>query len=238
MILQSGILVRAGFGHGFGTRRSTSVDLPGNIHILKQVHGERIVVLAEGRRAQDSGLREKHNLVIRDLPDHAFRFDEGDALVTDIPGVSVGVRTADCLPVLVGDTITGAAAAIHCGWRSLALGLAGKGVRALLDLTGSDPGSLVAALGPSIGPCCCEVGEDVRDAFGPVPTVEGLFERKGSSLYLDLSAGAGTQLLAEGLDPDSIDVMEGCTSCDEDRFWSWRARRDEERMVSFIRAKV
>ncbi len=258
-ILRSEILTWAGFKHGFGTRRSTLDDYPADVHILVQVHGERIVALTKesGARSQEPGenrrlqsetavdkanvgeRRSKNlNLVVRSLPEKPFRFDEGDALITDIPGASIGIRTADCLPILVGDTTTGAAAAIHCGWRSLALGLAGKGVRALISLTGSDPGSFIAALGPSIGPCCYEVGQEVRDAFSRSPESPGLFESKGRSLYLDLRAGAGAQLLAEGLDSDSIEETAGCTSCEEARFWSWRARRNEERMISFIRAKV
>jgi YfiH family protein len=169
------------------------------------------------------------------LPENHFRFTEGDAMVTDIPGTAVGIRTADCLPILVGDPASGAVAAIHCGWRSLALGLAGKGVRTLRDNSGSEPSSLVAAMGPSIGPCCYEVGKEVKEAF-PSDGKEGLFETRGESLYLDLAAGAKSQLLSEGMVPESIEEITGCTSCDGDLFWSWRARGGEDRMVSWIRA--
>jgi copper oxidase (laccase) domain-containing protein len=115
------------------------------------------------------------------------------------------------------------------------MGLAGKGVRALLELTGSSPENLVAALGPSIGPCCYEVGKEVKEAFPP-DGKEGLFETRGESLYLDLAAGVKSQLMTEGMTPDSIEEIVGCTSCDDDLFWSWRARKDGERMISFIRA--
>ena len=236
-VLRSPTLTRAGFDHGFGMRLSTPVDLPGNVHILKQVHGERIVVLTAGRRAPGAEHGENPDLVVRDLPEEPFRFDEGDALVTDIPEVPLGIRTADCLPILVGDPSTGAVAAIHCGWRSLALGLAAKGTRALLKLTGSKPGGLVAALGPSIGPCCYEVGKDVQKTLCPGSGAEGPCQRRGNGLYLDLASGAKNQLLAVGIPPGSIERIPGCTSCDEDRFWSWRARKDGERMVSFIKAR-
>ncbi len=254
-VLRSTLLDRAGFEHGFGTKRTATEDLPNNIHILRQIHGERIVALSAGRRQEGEGKREsnqtrssippspsrplslsKTEVVHMALPENHFRFTEGDAMVTDIPGTAIGIRTADCLPILVGDLTSGAVAAIHCGWRSLALGLAGKGVRVLLEVTGSQPEDLVAAVGPSIGPCCYEVGEEVKDSF-PSGEGKGLFETRGESLYLDLAAGAKSQLLAEGMSPESIEEITGCTSCDGDMFWSWRARGGEDRMVSWIIAK-
>ena len=205
-----------------------------DIHILMQVHGERVVVLTKepGVRSQEPG----ENLSVRDLPVEPFRFDEGDAMVTDIPGTAIGIRAADCLPILVGDPATGSVAAIHCGWRSLASGLAGKGIRALLSLTRSKPENLVAAFGPSIGQCCYEVGPEVKEAFSQEQEGEGLFEVRGGSLYLDLAAGAKTQLLAEGMAPDTVEKIVGCTSCDGELFYSYRGGDEEERMVSFIRA--
>jgi YfiH family protein len=235
-VLRSTLLDRAGFEHGFGTKRSTPNDLPSDIHILLQVHGERIVVLTqEGGRWKVEGGRKDLQRAIQPLPKDHFRFTEGDAMVTDIPDTAIGIRTADCLPILVGDPASGAVAAIHCGWRSLALGLAAKGVRALIELTGAEPSSLVAAQGPSIGPCCYEVGEEVKNSF-PSGEGKGLFETRGKSLYLDLAAGAKSQLLAEGMSPDSIEEITGCTSCDGDMFWSYRGGDEEDRMVSWIRA--
>lgn len=171
------------------------------------------------------------------LPVEPFRFDEGDALVSDIPGVSMGIRTADCLPLLIADRVSGTAAAVHCGWRSLALGLAGKAVRVMIGIMGSSEENLVAAIGPSIGSCCYQVGEEVREAFPAGQRVEGLFEQRGQSLYLDLASGVKTQLLTEGMAPETVEEIVGCTSCNPDLFWSWRARREEGRMVSFITAR-
>jgi len=256
-ILRSTLLAREGFEHGFGTRRTTSEDLPEKIHILVQVHGERIVVLSEYAQSSTQDAGESHNRreervksVIRDaqsgipgsnldvifkgLPDQPFRFDEGDAMVCDIPGISMGIRTADCLPLLIVDRLKGAAAAVHCGWRSLALGLAGKAVRVLTGITGNSGKYLLAAIGPSIGSCCYEVGQEVREAFGGVQGQEGLFEQRDDGLYLDLASGVKTQLIMEGMTPETIDEIVGCTSCNPDLFWSWRARKEEERMVSFL----
>lgn len=259
MVLRSALLEREGFDHGFGTRRTVPDEFPGNVHILLQVHGERVVVLTsareeEKRRKGEEGINlgivrssspspsplfplSEREVVFRDLPQHHFRFDEGDAMASDIPGVSMGIRTADCLPLLIADRVKGTAAAVHCGWRSLATGLAGKVVKALAGAFGSDPGQLLAALGPSIGPCCYEVGEEVRETFPTGLVEEGLFERRGRRLYLDLAAGVKTQLILEGLAPETVDEIVGCTSCNPDLFWSWRARKEEERMISYITAR-
>ncbi len=233
-ILRSAILERGGFGHGFGTSRSIPADFPVDVHILMQIHGEKIVVLTGVQSAVCRVQRESAKISIQDLPSEPFRFDEGDAMVSDLPGVSMGIRTADCLPLLVADRIRGTAAAVHCGWRSLALGLAGKVVRVMSGLMGSSEEDLLAAIGPSIGPCCYEVGEEVREAFPADQREEGLFEQRGQSLYLDLASGVKAQLLGEGMAPETVDEIAACTSCNPDLFWSWRARKEEERMVSFI----
>jgi YfiH family protein len=232
-VLRSALLEREGFGHGFGTRRSIPGDFPVDIHVLLQVHGEKIVVLTENPESRIQN-PEKGQITQKRLPDESFRFDEGDAMVSDIPGVAMGVRTADCLPLLIADRVNGTAAAVHCGWRSLALGMAGKVVRVMTGVMGSSEEHLVAAIGPSIGPCCYEVGEEVREAFPADQREEGLFEQRDQSLYFDLASGVKTQLLTGGMSPETVDEIVGCTSCNPDLFWSWRARKEEERMVSFI----
>lgn len=255
-VLRSALLEREGFGHGFGTSQSIPGDFPVDVHILMQVHGEKVVVLTEDpeeekRRKGEKGTNlrtfcsgasspsplfpfSEAEVVCQNLPAHHFRFDEGDAMVSDIPGVSMGIRTADCLPLLVADRVRGTAAAVHCGWRSLALGLAGKAVRVMTGIMGSSEEHLVAVIGPSIGSCCYEVGEEVREAFPANQRKEGLFEQRGLRLYLDLASGVKTQLLTEGMAPETVDEIVGCTSCNPDLFWSWRARKEEGRMVSFI----
>lgn len=250
-VLHSALLVSAGFEHGFGTRWSTPVDIPENVHILRQIHGERIVVLNGGRspstglrvpsmsrEAKGAGHRESPNLVTRGLPEQPFRFDKGDALITDIPGVSIGIRTADCLPVLLADISGGAACAVHCGWRSLAAGLAGKTVNVFLQFSGSRTENLRAVLGPSIGICHYEIGEDVRQVFNDSDhRYAGLFEERKGSLHMDLDAGVKTQLLSAGMRGGDIEKISGCTVCDRDQFWSYRCGDDEERMISWITAR-
>lgn len=243
------ILDGAGFPHEFGTRVTNRADSLPPIHILMQVHGERIVVLTENTeyRRQETGVkgqgtREKGrgknaNLIIRGLPEEAFRFDEGDALITSLPGVSIGIRTADCLPVLLAEPVSGAVAAVHCGWRSLALDLAEQTVRTMTSLTGNKPSGFIAALGPAINTCCYEVGTEVIGQFQGYDADPTAYTEREDRFFLNLRAIALSQLLRAGLSPDHIDDLAQCTSCLSERYFSHRARRDEGRMVSFIQAK-
>ena len=232
--LRSTLLQREMFEHGFGTRRTAPDELPRELYVLRQIHGEKIVVLSGVPGPRLSRLSENLKISSRGLPARPYRFDDGDAMVGDLPGVSMGIRTADCLPILLADRVKGTAAAVHCGWRSLAAGLAGKAVSAMTGLMNARTDHLLAVLGPSLGPCCYEGGEEVREGFPAEQREEGLFEQRGKKLYLDLASGGKTQLVMEGISPENVEEIAGCTSCNPDLFWSHRARREEERMVSFI----
>ena len=90
---------------------------------------------------------------------------DADIAITDDPDVAVSVKTADCVPILLADRRTGAVAAIHAGWKGTAAGAAIVAVRALTSRYGTNPGDVIAAVGPSIGPCCYEVGSDLAAQF-------------------------------------------------------------------------
>ena len=90
---------------------------------------------------------------------------EGDGMVTDVPGMLLGVGTADCVPVLVVDVEKRAVGAFHAGWRGTVTGIVGEGIEAMRREYGSRSEDLRAAVGPSIGACCYAVGEEVRSQF-------------------------------------------------------------------------
>ena len=148
----SALLQRAGFRHVFcwdegraepGAPLAPMLGIAATrLFVQTQVHGTacRVVGLA-------------------DSPEEVRR-GPGDVLLTAVPGVGCAVRTADCVPVLVADARTGAVAAIHSGWRGTVANVTSAAVAALRRLTGQD-GVLLAAIGPHIGACCFEVGEDV-----------------------------------------------------------------------------
>jgi hypothetical protein len=190
-ILTSAILAKAGFSHGFPTRDAPdaalleALDCP-TVTQLKQVHGARAV-----------------------LSDEAAG-QEGDALVSRPWDGAVGVRVADCVPVLVADPESGSVAAIHAGWR----GVVGGVLRAGVELLGGR--QLVAAIGPCIGACCFEVGRDVGEQIGFVVREEG------DKAYVDLRAAVRSQLRALGLAEGSIEDVAGCTKHEPERFHSYR----------------
>jgi YfiH family protein len=146
-----------------------------------------------------------------------------DVLVTDRPDVPVLLRFADCTPVLIYDPIHRALAVAHSGWRGTVQGSTRAAVEALRREYGSHPSAMVAAIGPSIGPCCYEVGEDVVDAVHTAFTAaDGLLPRRASGRHhFDLWA-ANRRLLAEaGI--HQIATSEVCTACRADEFFSYRA---------------
>jgi polyphenol oxidase len=172
---------------------------------VAQVHGGDALVLRRGDRL--SG----------DLP-------PADIIVSDAPGTALVVCVADCVPLLLADPDTGAVAAAHAGWRGTAAGVAGLAVRVLQQEFGADPGRLMAAVGPSIGGCCYEVGAEVRDAFATAghPVAEW-FAPSGDRFRLDLWRATRDQLESAGVPPAQTRVAGLCTATHRDRFFSYRA---------------
>src|SRR6185295_15096411 len=109
-------------------------------------------------------LKQVHGAQVAEAPFEGF--PEADAAVASASGLILGIETADCLPVLLVDPRRRAVAAAHAGWRGTAAGVAARAVEALVA-AGSRPEDLLAALGPGIGACCYEVGEELKAAFGP-----------------------------------------------------------------------
>jgi YfiH family protein len=209
---------------------------------LKQIHSNRTVQAA----AEDAA---------RERPSKA------DALMTDEPGLLVGIQTADCIPVLVADSKRHAVAAFHAGWRGTVNRIVESGIGRMRLAFGSRPEDLVAAIGPGIGPCCYSVGEEMLSNFesqfayarelfrevydsDPVRTKYPMLfltqrapghSEIGPSLHLNLVEANRCQLLAAGLKPRSIKFIGGCTSCQQDMFFSHRGSQGHAgRMLSVI----
>ena len=204
MSVTSSLLTRLSWiEHGFGTR-DCHLDQAG-MASLKQIHSNVALV---GDRSGCAG--------------------EGDALVTQSPGVALSVRTADCFPILLADPETRAVAAVHAGWRGTVAGVVPSTLARMRSEFGTDPGNVYAAIGPGIGSCCYEVGLEVARQFG--------MEEAGK---LDLAVENRIQLIAAGLKPERIELAGSCTFCNPDLFFSWRRDRERAgRMISFIRTAV
>jgi YfiH family protein len=230
------------FQHGWTTR---SLGLGGS----DDTGWEQVADAAGVPVADLVRLRQVHGLRVYHAESPApGSLPEADIVVSGNPRVAVTVQAADCVPLLLADGTTGTVAAAHAGWRGTAAGVAGAAVRALsgsgpvtdavTHVTGPDPRT-VAAVGPSIGPCCYRVGEDVRRAFlarWPHEAAAWFIERDGG-LFLDLWAANRDQLVAAGVDRAHVFVSGLCTACHPAWFHSYR--RDGPgtgRLAGYIRA--
>lgn len=145
-----------------------------------------------------------------------------DALITDLPGTTLVIFTADCIPVLFHDPVTGAVGAAHCGWRGTALGLAAKTVRAMCEAYGCDAANIRTAIGPGISTCCFETDADVPEAMRAAlgEAAEPYLHPAGEKWHVDLKAINAHWLRSAGV--REIDISDSCTACDPTLFWSHR----------------
>jgi len=150
---------------------------------------------------------------------------EGDALIAAGPGLTVSVRTADCLPILLADEATRTVAAVHAGWRGTAARIVVETIARMESEFGTRPGNILAAIGPGIGGCCYHVGAEVREKFGLA----------GAGL-LDLEKENCEQLASTGVPRFRIHAAGLCTFCHPGQFYSWRRDKNSAgRMISYIR---
>jgi YfiH family protein len=186
---------------------------------LRQIHSDLLVVPEQYSAAQPPPPARK-----------------GDGIMTDQSGILLGVQTADCVPVLVADHTRKIVAAFHAGWRGTVRRIVENGIGRMRFEFGSRPEDLVAAIGPAIGPCCYSVGEEVLSEFqSQFSYTDDLFHEVGVSLQVDLLEANRRQLLAAGLNPESIQSAGGCTACQPQMFFSHRASRGRTgRMLSVI----
>ena len=171
-----------------------------------------------------------HGDNIRFVRDHGETGDadeRADALVSNLDDVLVGVKTADCVPILIGDKVTGAYAAVHAGWRGTARSITRKAVATLHEEFGSDPKDLICAIGPAAGCELYEVGQDVIDTFAQnLPSSDRYFTntRPGHAL-VDLKTANRDQLTDSGVDVSKIYIAPYCTMERVDLFFSYRIEK-------------
>jgi hypothetical protein len=168
-------------------------------------------------------LRQVHGAVVRIVENVPKETLEGDGLLTQRPGLALFVATADCLPVLLAHREGRFVGAVHAGWRGTAKRIAQRAVEKACREFGSKPEEICAALGPRIGPCCFEVRADVFNAFQEAGLGMEVFREAGHETWrLDLAAANAAQLAVAGLPAENIEVLDYCTFCHEDLFWSHR----------------
>jgi polyphenol oxidase len=190
-------------------------------------------------------LKQIHSDVVHLFSKPAAEPSKGDASLTNTPGLLLGVQTADCVPILIVDPKKRAVAAVHAGWRGTLARIAQKSIGRMQLEFGCQPADLLAALGPSIGPCCYEVGvelvskftaqfADAHDFFdeprtGDEPNpIQWLnmappgHQPPPKNVRLDLRKANRSQLIASGLRPNNIYSSDLCTACRTDLLFSYR----------------
>jgi purine-nucleoside/S-methyl-5'-thioadenosine phosphorylase / adenosine deaminase len=149
------------------------------------------------------------------------RIVDVDALITNVPGVPLMLRFADCVPILFYDPMHRAIGIAHAGWRGTLAKVVANTVRAMIEAFGSEPRELYACVGPSIGPCCYEIGADVSSRVEQsFPEAGEVLIPRNGSLFFDLW-GANARLLRE-LGVGEIEVAGICTADHTEDFYSWR----------------
>jgi hypothetical protein len=213
----------AGLVHGFGEARWSETDF---------------LAFAASRDLRPVIMRQLHSDTIHRLSEAPAGKLEGDGLMTDVPGLLLVIRTADCLPVFLVDAKHRAAAAVHCGWRGTEKRILKKAVEAMARAYGSEPGAMLAALGPCIGSPCYEVGPEVRASFlraGFPPAVLAEAPGQPGKSLLDLRAANIWLLGGMGFKKDHIlDSGSSCTHCEPDLLSYRRDPGDSRRMYNFI----
>lgn len=150
-----------------------------------------------------------------------------DALTTATPGILVGIKTADCVPVLLADASRGACAAVHAGWRGTASSIVAHTLGRMATEFGTQAADISAAIGPAANACCYEVGSEVIEAFREKFTnASDLFTetREGHAL-VDLQRANREQLIAAGVPLRQIHTAPLCTMCRTDQFFSYRREK-------------
>lgn len=194
--------------HGFGTRNSAPPVWP--IATVRQIHSVEIIDAAgvTGERGA------------------------ADALISNTAGLAVGVRTADCLPILLVDTKHRAVAAVHAGWRGTVGGIAERAISLLQQMYGTNPDEVRAAVGPGIGKCCFEVGPEVAREFSRWHPELAATDAKHRLDLVDINH---RQLKGAGVKPENISLSDLCTVDRIDILYSFRKEREKAgRMLAWI----
>jgi len=181
-----------------------------------QIHSDKIITVTDELRGQ--------GYYILDCPEGC------DGYVTDKKGIVLGIKTADCVPILFeaekGDEII-AIGAVHAGWRGTVADIAGKCVERLCDEFGAEKCNIRAAIGPCIHSCCYEVGIDVydeiRDGLGGDIARKHVIPSLEQGKYMCDLAGINRELIARrGVKIENIDIINECTCCNPQKFFSHR----------------
>lgn len=247
----------AGFVNGFSTRHGGTSPMPADALNLAGFNEDSAENILENRRRflklfpgtwALAGCWQVHGADARSVdtlaeakPAEDARGDSiyCDAIVSSAGGVLAGVKTADCVPILIGDPVNGGFAAIHAGWRGT---LAEIGIRTLKRMTeayGTRPTEVVVAIGPAAGSCCYEVGKEVIEPFrSRFPSQQLFTETREDHACINLLQANREQLICAGVESNKISIAPLCTMCNTDLFFSYRREKSVQGKVGRLMSVV
>jgi YfiH family protein len=207
--------------HGFLLKKNPAKNLKGFLNKLrfnnltlvipKQVHSKKILAL-------------KNKNDYRKLKNNEY-----DGVLTDVPGMVLTVRVADCLPIFMVDPRLKIVGLIHAGWKGTLMGIVREGVERVKSSFGSNPENLVFVLGPGIGKCCYEISDSLAILFPGDCLV-----RDKNKIRLDLVKANLKQLLRSGVKREKIFLSNLCTFCKEELFYSFRRDKNKRKKMTAI----
>lgn len=238
-------LERDGFANAFSTRLGGVSPLPDNSLNLAGFNEDAAENIYENRRRflrllpgewTLTGCWQVHGAEVRVVQTEAEAQSTpgvlGDAqycdvLVSNVPHVLLGVKTADCVPILIGDPISGAFAAVHAGWRGTVASVVRRAIEQMQEQYGAESENLRAALGPAANLCCYEVGAEVIEQFTDrFPQSQKLFAAtRDGHARIDLQTANREQLISAGVAPDKMHIAPLCTMERTDLFFSYRREK-------------
>jgi len=245
-LLQSKLLLEAGFQHGFFTRKggvsdgvfdslnfvANTGDSQENVKRNLEIVGEKLQVSPDHIYFLSQVHGVDHLVATPDLDRTEVLSREGDIVLTQDSQVAAAIRTADCVSVLLGCRKTGWVAACHSGWQGCEKGAAVHTVRTLREQGASD---LVAAIGPHISLEAFEVSPDVAERLAAASPDPDIVHHGGEKPHVDLRKMVRSQLMQEGIETEDIDDVLGCTVLDPTRFFSFRRDKNPSgRLLSAI----
>ena len=186
-----------------------------NVVEAEQVHANHVAVVGE---------KEGGHLILAT-----------DGMITNIPGVALLIKIADCVPILLADPKNKVVGIIHAGWKGTVQEIARLTVNHMEDHFGTDPKNIVAGIGPSIGPCCYEVDTPVIEAFDRFPYKNKIFSRqKENKAHLNLWLANKFQLIDTGIKEENIEISKLCTFDNPELFFSERREKPTGRFGALI----
>ncbi|HWR36171.1 MAG TPA: peptidoglycan editing factor PgeF [Clostridia bacterium] len=205
-------------------------------------------------------MKQVHSAIIHRVTGREMHSVTGDGLITDIPGILLSVKTADCLPIVIVDPVRRAIGVFHAGWRGTVQRIVEKGVGEMRKHFGSDPADMLAAIGPGIGSCCYEVGDEVQTEFETqfayaTELFEQVFDSNSLHIkypllfmnqrapghgapamktHLNLAKANLYQLRDAGVPEKNVEMLGLCTACRTDIFFSHRIEYATGRMMAAV----